>query len=292
MMNKLKDIKNKKWYEKIINFISNPKKRKLIIFVILGLSILINFVTCDRLDSLKTQLSVSQHNNKALRDSVQTVKNKVGGLQQEKISYITTIDELENFNKQLKEEVDKQKGRVLYISNMNASLKNTNNELSNENNELKEENKTLKDSLSKFKNEEGEDVFKLDWDFSKQYSGENFRIVKGYTSFKIDSTTYTPISMGSRLETFNFGFDITTGLREEDDMLKIFVKSNYPDLEFTNIQGSLIDPHKSDVIQSLMHEDRWTFGVQMGAGFGYFKGGQMRPTVYIGFGGQYKLFGF
>lgn len=286
------NLKNKKWYKKILKFITKPKNRNLIFFLIFGISIFVNFKACDKIDNLKTEIAVQEHNNKALLDTVETVKNRNGELQQEKTSYITSNKNLREINKELSNEVDKQKGKVIYISNINASLERENKHLSARNSSLEQENKSLRDSLSNFKDKEGKDVYKLHWDFSNQYDQNNFRIIKGYTAFSIDSSSYKPISEGSELEDFNFGFNITTGLKEQDDMLKIFIKSGYPNLTFSNIQGSLIDPHKSDVIKSLMHEDRWTFGVQMGAGLGYFKGGEMKPTVYVGFGGQYKLFGF
>ena len=62
------------------------------------------------------------YNIEALNDTVKKVKNKVGEYQFEKTSLATSNDELKTLNNDLQSEVDKQKGRVIYINNAYVSL--------------------------------------------------------------------------------------------------------------------------------------------------------------------------
>jgi hypothetical protein len=266
-----------------VGFLKNPKYEKLIYFLVIILLFIALLSQCGSNRKLRNEVNISEHNIAALQDTVTTVKNKVGELQQEKILLISSKKTLEDFSKELAAELEKQKGRVIYISNMLAQLKT-------DNAALKAENKTLKDSLANIVID-GTNVTYLYWDFSKAYDEYNYRVIKGYTSFVLDTTANKITSRGSELSSFDMGFNLTTGIREENKKLKIFIKSNYPDLKFTNIEGSLIDPQKSDVIKKLVPQHKWTFGPQLGIGAVYYNG-NIKPSVYIGIGGQYTLFGF
>jgi hypothetical protein len=269
--------------KKIWGFLKNPKNGKLIYFSIIILLFIALLSQCNSNRRLRNDAFISEHNIAALQDTVITVKNKVGELQQEKILLITSKKTLEDFSKELAAELEKQKGRVIYISNMLAQLKS-------DNAALKAENNTLKDSLANII-VDGTNVTYLYWDFSKVYDDYNYRVIKGHTAFVLDTTTNGITSKGSELSNFDMGFNITTGIREEEKKLRIFIKSNYPDLTFTNIEGSLVDPQKSDVIKKLIPQHKWTFGPQLGVGAVYFNG-TIKPSIYFGIGGQYTLFGF
>jgi hypothetical protein len=269
--------------KKIVKFFKNPKNEKIIYYLTIIILFIILLAQCSSNKKLRTNATISEHNIAALTDTVTTVKNKVGELQQEKIILITSKKTLEDFSKELATELEKQKGRVIYISNMLAQLKT-------DNASLRAENKTLKDSLANIIID-GTNISYLYWDFSKAYDSCNYRVIKGYTAFTIDTNMNGIISKGSELTDFGLTFNIVTGLKEEENKLRIFVKSNYPDLKFTNIEGSLIDPQKSDIIKKLLPQHKWTFGPQLGVGAVYYSG-NIKPSIYFGFGGQYTLFGF
>jgi len=266
-----------------VGFLKNPKNEKIIYYLIMIILFLALLVQCNSNKKLKSDVIISDHNIVALMDTVTTVKNKVGELQQEKIILITSKKTLEDFSKELAAELEKQKGHVIYISNILVQLKT-------DNAALKAENKTLKDSLSNMIIN-SENITSLYWDFSKVYDDYNYRVLKGKTSFVLDTVINSIISKGSELSNFDINFNLVTGLREENKQLRIFIKSNYPDLTFTNIEGSLIDPQNSAVMKKLMPQHKWTFGPQLGVGAIYYNG-TIKPSIYFGIGGQYTLFGF
>lgn len=270
-MNKIIEMLKKIWSNKSLVLIIS-----IVILVLLLLS------KCDKIKDLKTQIMINNQNIEALHDTIKTVKNKAGKLQQEKLSLISSKKELENLNSSLYDELKQQKGQVLYISNLYATLKL-------DYNNLKVKNKTLLDSISQLISENGDTLDVIHWDLSQKYDDKNFRIIKGQSRFLIRNNSI--LSKGSVLEQFQMGFNISTGLREEKGMLRIWAKSDYPDLTFSDIEGSLIDPQKSDVLKKLIPQKRWVIGPQIGFGLSY-SNGVFKPSPYIGFGLQYRMIGF
>lgn len=275
------------WLKKLWKFIKDPTNRTVVLFVGIILLFILLLGQCSRVNNLKDQLSFSKQNIEALNDTIKKVKNKAGEWQQEKLAYISTKKELEKLNKELSEELKKQKGDVIYISNLYAVLKS-------DYDKLYKENKTLKDSLSQYVTADGDTANALNWDFSKQYDKNNYRVIKGKTKFYVDKKGQI-YSLGSDLIDYEMAFNLTTGLKEQridgEKRLVIFVKSNYPDLTFTNIEGAIVDPKKSDVLKSLIKQNKVVIGPQLGVGVGY-DGKAFRPMVYVGVGVQYRLFGF
>ena len=133
---KVLEIFKKNWI-----FLKNPKNEKIIYFIVIIFLFVLLLLQCGSNKNLRKDAFISQNNIVALQDTVITVKNKNGELQQEKIILITSKKTLEDFSKQLADELEKQKGTVIYISNMLAQLKT-------DNTNLKKENKTLRDSLT------------------------------------------------------------------------------------------------------------------------------------------------
>jgi len=265
------------------SFLIDPKNRTVVLILAIAILSFLLFNKCNESNKLKTEMAVKTQNIEALNDSVKTVKNKAGELQQEKLALISTGDNLRGLNVSLNDEVKKQKGNVIYISEMNAELKNKNGK-------LEKENKSLRDSLKTHITANGDTVNTIYWDFSKVYDKNNSRTIIGNTNFSLKGKKITP--QGSELTNYGFKLNITTGLSEDKDKkLKIWVKTDYPDLTFSNINGALVDPTDSDVLKTLMPQNRWVFGPQAGFGVGYFSG-QVKPTVYIGFGVEYRFFGF
>lgn len=221
----------------------------------------------------------SKINQKALLDSVTYHKNKAGEIQAEKSSFLSSIDDLETLNKSLYDEVKKQKGNVIYISNINAKLSEQIDALGDSLNNIKY--KPVYDSISK--------TYKVKWDFNKTYDSINYRILEGYTIVKWDTTNKAILNNGSLLTKNEMSFNITTGLVEDGNNLKIFVKSNYPNLLFPNIEGNLIDPNNSPLIKKMMKTKRWSIGPTVGYGIGITS---FKMDFYLGFGISYSLFNF
>ena len=92
------------------------------------------------------------------------------------------------------------------------------------------------------------------------------------------------------ITTDELGISLTTGLTENGDFLEIFVKSTYPGFTPTSINGSLIDPTKSEVIKKYFPPKKWAIGVFVGYGV-YFDPMNIRVGngLQIGLGLQYNI---
>jgi hypothetical protein len=89
-----------------------------------------------------------------------------------------------------------------------------------------------------------------------------------------------------------FAMSLTTGLTEnKDGLLEIFVTSKYPGFSVTDLNGSLIDPAKSDVLKKYFPPKRWALGVYGGYGV-YFDPAKIRvgTGIQLGIGIQYNIF--
>lgn len=249
----------------------------IMISIILSI-ILLN--ECNKNRNLKTEIAISNQNIISLSDTVKSVKNKNGELQQEKYSLISHNGDLKKLNDSLYIEQKKQKDRVIFLNSLVATLKSKNDSLLQENN-------TLKDKLGQIII--GNDTINyLSWDFSSIYDSKNSRTIKGKTKIMIGDNK-SVISKGSMLEEFNFKFNLVTGLSETDDKkLKIWAKSDYPGLEIVEMDGALIDPKNSDVLKKLMKPKRWSVGTQFGYGV-MLNNGNVYNGFYSGIGINYQL---
>lgn len=276
----------KKWItvvKNIIAFIFKPNRISIVMVILSIILGILLFIKSGEVSKLRTAMSISNQNIIALHDTLKLVKNKNGEYQQEKAAFIVSVADLKKINSNLYREVKKQKDQVLALTSINANLHvDINN--------LKAENKSLKDSIRTQILANGDTVSTITWDLSKVYDQNNSRTLKGETRILQKNKSVT--SLGTELTGLDFKFNIITGIVEtKDKQLNIFIKSDYPDLKFADVQGALIDPKKSKVLKSLMPQNRWVFGPQLGVGFGY-SNGNMTPTCYVGFGVVYRLFGF
>lgn len=269
--------------KKIFLFLFDIKNINTVIFFGSIILVLLLLNECNKNKNLKTEIAISNQNIIALSDTVKSVKNKNGELQQEKYSLISHNGDLKKLNDSLYIEQKKQKDRVIFLNSLVATLKSKNDSLLQENN-------TLKDKLGQIII--GNDTINyLSWDFSSIYDSKNSRTIKGKTKFMIGDNK-SVISKGSMLEEFNFKFNLVTGLSETDDKkLKIWAKSDYPGLEIVEMDGALIDPKNSDVLKNLMKPKKWSVGVQVGYGV-MLNSNQVKSGIYVGAGLQYNLFHF
>jgi hypothetical protein len=267
---------------KIWNFIKNPVNQKLILLIIIVILSLLYFKSCDNKSNLKVENFKLEQNQAALLDSLKYVKNKNGELQAEKLSFISSTNDLKKLSKELSDEIVKQEDKVLTLTKINGTLQS-------------KLDKT-KDSLHNlkykpiFNSETG--GYTIKWDFNKKFNDENYRILEGYTDVKYDSTTNSILNQGSILSEDMIKFNLVTGFSEDDGQLKIFVKTDYPGLKFDNIQGTLIDPNKSDIIKKLMKPKRWSIGPNFGYGIVITPTGKITTGVVLGISLQYSFIKF
>ena len=206
--------------------------------------------------SLRTDVNIANQNLKAKSDTLRTTKNKLGDVEKSKQVLVTKNKDLVDLNKDLKVEVDKEKGKVYNLTRIVAKLKN-------------------KPSDTIFINSNfiyyPDSSIGIKWNNDTIYDKYNYRNLSGESRFKYDSTGV--VNLGTRLYTDDIGFNLITGLRKLNGKLEIFVRSDYPGFNVTQLDGAIIDPKKNPILKEFTKQKKWVIG----------------PGIYIGLSGEGKL---
>jgi hypothetical protein len=253
------------------------KKIKPTTIVFIGAIILMLLLIrqCNRSEELKEQLKVEHQNLLASNDSIRIVKNRLGEEISIKNVYITEKKDLESLNKNLAKELDKTVGKVLFLQSTIAQLGSTQVDTNTP--------EIIQTEITKYPG--GENV--IDWSKDTVYSEGNSRTLAGKTTVKFDTITGEIVSAMTQLEKDLIRFKITTGLTELDDSYQIFVKSDYPGFEFTDIEGAILD---KDRFLRKENESTVVFGPYVGYGLGYnHVSNQFGPTVSFGLALTYNV---
>jgi len=217
-------------------------------------------------DKYKEQQAETQrqiNNIEALQDSVTTYRNRAGELTSQKSALQTDKEQLRTLNEDLADELDKERGNVEYLSNIITRLR--------------------RDSVgvdTTIITMVDPDTYKLDWSFEDSGDGW-YQSLKGYTQIQTD-TTGVPYNPNTTISEQILDMKLTTGITEEDGKRKIFVRSNYPYLNFTDIDGAILGPVRTEDTSP----DRWGLGFHGGYGYSF---GNSNFTPYIGVGINYNL---
>jgi hypothetical protein len=169
---------------------------------------------------------VSDQNQKALTDSIRVVKNYIGEDISVKNVLIADNKELKKLNKDLSEDLSKVVGKVKYISSIVTDIKNS-------------EPIVINTTIREFPDGTKE----LSWNYEKQFDSTNSRTLTGNSRFSIDTTKgkMEIIDTGTTITRDEMKIKITTGLTELEDSYQIFVKTDYPGVKFSKIDGSVLD---------------------------------------------------
>ena len=256
------------------------EKRRKDGVLIVGIVILfiLLFKQCSNNDLLKDKLSISNQNLAALKDTIRLQKNKSGEDTYVIKTLLTDKENLEKLNKNLREELDKQKGKVVYITNTVTKTK------------------TDTHYVSTYLSSYGNNSFSLDWKYDSIFSPDNYRKFSGSSFFKIDTINNKILPGNTRIDSDEIGFSLVTGLREKDGSLEIFVTPKYPGMKITKMEGAVVDPDKSQILKDMFPNKRISVGPYIGIGMGglYNLGGEMifGPVLNVGIGIQYSIFKF
>jgi hypothetical protein len=181
----------------------------------------------------------------ALNDTVRIQKNKAGEATYVRKTLLADKKSLEKLNKDLKDELDKQEGKVIVIEKVIT--------------ETKVDTHYVNNYLTSYQNGN----YSLDWKYDSLFSVNNYRKFSGKSFFTVDT---------------------------------IFVTPKYPGMKITEIEGAVIDPHKSDVLKTMFPNKKWSVGpyvgIGIGAGYGLNGNPIAGPVFNIGLGVQYSLFKF
>lgn len=219
----------------------------------------------------KAEIAIANQNITALNDSLIISKTKNGNLIADKGVLIAEKDNLYQLNSELAEEVKKIKGDVVRLTNTVIELSNQNPII-------------LDDTIFML----GNDSILVKWQKHEQFDKYNFRTIMGETLLqRIDSNTNT-YNSNTILTTNSIGLSLTTGLREINGKLRIFVTSAYPGFSVTKLNGAEIDPKDNPIYKNFVEKKKpWGIGVQVGYGFNN-KG----VSPFVGVGVSYNFIRF
>lgn len=170
---------------------------------------------------LKQQLTVADHNIKALNDSIRITIDKQGKEEANKLALLTDkVSNLEKLNTELYAEVKNIKGKVSTI--------------------IKTDIKVLHDTVPLIvKAGLVDSTVRADFSFDTTYSPGNFRKLSGYTKYSLKDN----LSSGT-LTRDELGIKLVTGIKNLDKgKPEIFIKSDYPGLSVSSLDGAVLDPN-------------------------------------------------
>lgn len=225
-------------------------KRDFIFLGTIVLMLLLLLKQCSTASNLENQLDIQNLNLDALNDTVRLQKNKIGEDIYVRKSLLATKQNLEKLNKDLAEELRKEKAKVLTLQKITTVIKY--------------ETKYVNNYLTRYP----DGKYSLDWKYDTTYSEGNYRKIAGNSFFKIDTITGKITPGMTKIGTDESGFSFVTGIREKDGALEIFVNPKHPCMQVTNIEGAIIDPHKSDVLKKMFPVKKWSVGPYLGVGIG------------------------
>jgi len=254
------------------------KRKDILLLAIVAILCILLFRQCDSNLDLKSQLSIQNSNLDALKDSVRLQKNRAGEDTYVIKTLLSDKKSLEKLNKDLKEELDKQKGKVVFIDRIITKTK--------------VDTHYVKNYISYY----GNNKFSLDWKYDSTFSVNNYRKFSGNSFFTVDTVNNKILPGSTRINEDEFGFSLVTGLREKGKSLEIFVTPKYPGMKITELEGAVIDPDKSKVLKNMFPNKKFSAGpyVGIGIGAGYSLNGKpiVGPVFNIGVGLQYSIIKF
>lgn len=256
----------------IIDFAT--KNTKLILLILLVVAVGFAYGYRDAFQQQRAETQKQIDNIEALQDSVRTVENKAGELQQEKLTLQSDTTQLRTLNKELADEVQKQKGKVNQLTHLVGELQGELGEVDTDTGTVvPDSGRTAELGLARYK---------FTWE--KSNSGDNWsKVLEGYFVIEADSS-YKPKIIENKITRDLINMEIFTGIREVDGSPTIFVRSSYPGLTFSEINGAIIEDRK----EFFQKPKRW--GIGPAVGYGFDMNGNTSP--FVGLTLQYSFIRF
>jgi len=259
--------------KKIIEILKNSNTQRILMIIIIFIFGFFLFKDCGRTidDDKVTRL---KQNIEYCKDSLVIVKNKANEIEYQRSVLASEKEKLEEQNLNLYKEVEKQKGTVISLTETKASLTSEIIELENK----------LDDSVEYYVYSDG--TQSISWQYDTVYSKGNSKYIWGSTKFNFLDNEQLIDEESIRITLKDsLNFSLITGLEEDPDteILNIFVRSNYPGFNVSRIDGAIIDPHESKLIQSYFPEEKFGIGFTLGYGINVDDGNiKVGPALIIG----------
>lgn len=234
--------------------IDTGKYYKVLVAILLLLCIA-SISTCSRKNA---EIDNYEQNQKALNDSIEWVKTKEGVLEAQKALLIADNKALKELNSDLQNELKEERGKVVYITKTETTIKH--------------------DTITVY-SEIGKDG-KFCICFDTVYSKGNSRDLK--IECVSDGT-----SVASSVVRDEFSMALVTGIKREDGVAKIFVRSDYPGFSVSSLEGAVLS-QDDPIFSQDVKKKKFILGPQVGVGVT--RSLELRP--YVGIGLTYKIIAF
>jgi hypothetical protein len=206
--------------EQLKSFIKRNIKMLLIILAV-GFLIIYNVeMYKEKAESQKKQ-EVAEYNLTVANDTIRIIRDREGKSEVNKKAYLTRIQDLEKLNKGLSDEVKAVKGNVSTVIKTEIKIVEKVVPL-----EVEAKIGSTGDVMAKFK-------------FDTIYSLGNYKKIAGWTLVNLK----TGVATGEK-QIDEIGIKFTTGIKNLDkNKPEIFLKSDYPGLQVTSLEGAVLDPN-------------------------------------------------
>ena len=261
-------------------FKDNTQRNILIIIILL---LLCGFIYSQvNLSNVKKNLNVSRQNEFALAGRIIKSETKNNKLEYSKGVLVSKSNALKNLSETLANELKQEEGKVHRLQRIVATMGNVNSDGTIDTVEVK-------NTVYKY----ADGSYGLQWGDTTEYDSLNFRQIAGISDFKlirVDSNSYDVEPLTTKITNNQIGFNIVTGLKtsKETGMVEIFVRSDYPNFQVTELEGAIIDPEKDPIMKKFTRQKKFTVGGYVGFGIDR----NLQPTPQIGVGIGYTLFSF
>jgi len=233
---------------------SNIKKTLVVVIVILSFFI---FRSCQNAADLKSDLKrqklIASNNYAALNGQVKTLKTKNGELEYTKTILYTDAKQLKQLNSKLAAELEKEKGNVKVIVDVQTEVRLVPISIPN--------------TLIKY----GSGSYGLKFNNVYKDSGLISEI-EGISKFRIDSLTNKLSPDSTKILKNKFTVDIVYGMRERDNKIEIFARSKSPLVSFNEIDGAYIQTKGNTLLPDDKPKPKvykWVFGPQVGYNYNW-----------------------
>lgn len=312
-MKTIKELWSKVWgyikpfmtIKSIYNFVTS----KLFLVIVALILLVIIGRSCANTRDLRRRENIQQQNIDALTDSIKAEKKKSGGLEFSIAGYIVSEKELRNLNQNLYDQVKKEKGQVISLTNAVIELRQTETQLRDHINYLE----------SKIDNpiQINDSLFVIPWGLKYDWDNINYdffggrtyitlRLKPGYTwwdaimptrsfnavvannnnkdSLFTDQNIFVLNHYKTELINRISQIDLTFKEKVEKGQYRVYIETKYPGFTAKSLEGVMIDPNTNPYIKSLIKRKKWipnTWAVGVGPSFGY---NVLSNKTYLGIG--------
>lgn len=255
--------------------------RLFLVIIIVGL-ILVGLGEYQRIVTLNNDIVKHEQNASALTDSLRIERKKNGDILVSIDGYISTVRELKDLNINLYDEVRKQKGQVLMLSNTVITLKQ-------DSSKLVKYADSLEVIIGKLKQDGNK--YTAPWSIDYKFDEKNGFKVVGSTVVQVMSVDPFELRHDTTyLTSYESRIGVTYGQKFEGNKLRVFIQSKHPGFSVESMEGVLIDPN---IWPSVLKPEKrhWFTGFGVGpnitTGYDFINS---KPGLVLGVGLQYNIY--